>query len=103
MVRLDDVCLARAGAGQLDDVRVDRALSEELHTGDFVCLLVKHVHEGAADDLALRLRIRNSDRKSTRLNSSHDQISYAVFCLKKKKSGITFISGATGTLPSHST
>src|SRR2546421_1861329 len=25
------------------------------------------------------------DRKSTRLNSSHDQISYAVFCLKKKK------------------
>src|SRR2546421_5595530 len=28
---------------------------------------------------------RTSDRKSTRLNSSHDQISYAVFCLKKKK------------------
>src|SRR2546421_8212823 len=27
----------------------------------------------------------NGDRKSTRLNSSHDQISYAVFCLKKKK------------------
>src|SRR5206468_10514545 len=27
------------------------------------------------------------DRKSTRLNSSHDQISYAVFCLKKKKRG----------------
>src|SRR2546427_9576076 len=26
-----------------------------------------------------------SDRKSTRLNSSHSQISYAVFCLKKKK------------------
>src|SRR3989475_3096345 len=29
---------------------------------------------------------RNPDRKSTRLNSSHSQISYAVFCLKKKKS-----------------
>src|SRR2546421_6440280 len=28
---------------------------------------------------------RKRDRKSTRLNSSHDQISYAVFCLKKKK------------------
>src|SRR5206468_12774461 len=28
---------------------------------------------------------RRIDRKSTRLNSSHDQISYAVFCLKKKK------------------
>src|SRR2546430_11851437 len=30
-------------------------------------------------------RVRNSDRKSTRLNSSHSQISYAVFCLQKKK------------------
>src|SRR2546421_12669363 len=29
-------------------------------------------------------RDRKIDRKSTRLNSSHDQISYAVFCLKKK-------------------
>src|SRR2546421_9516100 len=29
--------------------------------------------------------LRRRDRKSTRLNSSHDQISYAVFCLKKKK------------------
>src|SRR5688572_31807693 len=29
------------------------------------------------------------DRKSTRLNSSHSQISYAVFCLKKKKKKIT--------------
>src|SRR2546421_5069079 len=29
------------------------------------------------------------DRKSTRLNSSHDQISYAVFCLKKKKKNTT--------------
>src|SRR6185312_11345397 len=29
------------------------------------------------------------DRKSTRLNSSHDQISYAVFCLKKKKRWIS--------------
>src|SRR2546430_9724540 len=28
---------------------------------------------------------KSSDRKSTRLNSSHSQISYAVFCLKKKK------------------
>src|SRR2546421_9040506 len=28
------------------------------------------------------------DRKSTRLNSSHDQISYAVFCLKKKKESL---------------
>src|SRR5216683_7691328 len=31
------------------------------------------------------------DRKSTRLNSSHDQISYAVFCLKKKKISIDVV------------
>src|SRR2546430_10310136 len=31
------------------------------------------------------------DRKSTRLNSSHSQISYAVFCLKKKKSSSTLL------------
>src|SRR3712207_7555170 len=31
------------------------------------------------------LRIEGLDRKSTRLNSSHANISYAVFCLKKKK------------------
>src|SRR2546430_11589052 len=35
----------------------------------------------------LRLRrMKRQDRKSTRLNSSHSQISYAVFCLQKKKS-----------------
>src|SRR2546427_8718122 len=32
-----------------------------------------------------KIRRRDRDRKSTRLNSSHSQISYAVFCLKKKK------------------
>src|SRR5688572_31033261 len=33
------------------------------------------------------------DRKSTRLNSSHSQISYAVFCLKKKNRNNTTITG----------
>src|SRR2546428_4645225 len=37
------------------------------------------------------------DRKSTRLKSSHSQISYAVFCLKKKK------NTPTRQLPNHST
>src|SRR2546427_11841612 len=47
---------------------------------------------GAPSRTAARERCRASlsllptpDRKSTRLNSSHSQISYAVFCLKKKK------------------
>src|SRR5258705_6599638 len=54
----------------------------------------------AADDFAMiRARMeelrRERDRKSTRLNSSHLGISYAVFCLKKKKGfGI-------GTIPPH--
>src|SRR2546422_7142345 len=33
----------------------------------------------------LQNRFKDQDRKSTRLNSSHGYISYAVFCLKKKK------------------
>src|SRR2546427_5123860 len=38
---------------------------------------------------AVSLSVENPvDRKSTRLNSSHSQISYAVFCLKKKKKNI---------------
>src|SRR5216683_5031236 len=39
----------------------------------------------------LLARVRAQDRKSTRLNSSHDQISYAVFCLKKKKKKNTIL------------
>src|SRR5688572_31475673 len=35
--------------------------------------------------VVIPLILRRQDRKSTRLNSSHSQISYAVFCLKKKK------------------
>src|SRR5438309_5307855 len=35
--------------------------------------------------------VHNKDRKSTRLNSSHSSISYAVFCLKKKKENKNFI------------
>src|SRR5688572_31604806 len=35
-----------------------------------------------------------ADRKSTRLNSSHSQISYVVFCLKKKKRAVEQFGGA---------
>src|SRR5207247_9656464 len=44
-------------------------------------------HEGVCDDLSRRrvhAATNRRDRKSTRLNSSHEWISYAVFCLKKK-------------------
>src|SRR3712207_7908741 len=44
-------------------------------------------HPGAGDllDPPARGAEQEEDRKSTRLNSSHSNISYAVFCLKKKK------------------
>src|SRR2546430_440600 len=44
---------------------------------------------GLRDDERRELQTRDhdEDRKSTRLNSSHSQISYAVFCLKKKTHG----------------
>src|SRR2546430_4377673 len=38
---------------------------------------------------------RRTDRKSTRLNSSHSQISYAVFCLKKKNNKVQYLLDAS--------
>src|SRR2546428_8128082 len=52
-----------------------RSIAQQLAAGDRLVV----VADNCADDTAA------IDRKSTRLNSSHDQISYAVFCLKKKK------------------
>src|SRR2546422_7531357 len=50
-------------------------------------LAAHHPHSGCAPGhrVGVALRARDLDRKSTRLNSSHGYISYAVFCLKKKK------------------
>src|SRR5688572_33512554 len=46
----------------------------------------KPARSGCTDKSMIRKRAKRFlDRKSTRLNSSHSQISYAVFCLKKKK------------------
>src|SRR5690242_20935492 len=64
---------------------VDRVLGDlvEQHPvgGRLAVELVGHV---PGDGLALAWHVAE-DRKSTRLNSSHMSISYAVFCLKKKK------------------
>src|SRR2546430_13396229 len=45
--------------------------------------------DGDADGVVLFVHGAGEDRKSTRLNSSHSQISYAVFCLKKKRKNTT--------------
>src|SRR2546422_2563413 len=55
----------------------------------------------AAHPPALRKsgRMRGEDRKSTRLNSSHGYISYAVFCLKKKKKTHKIMQSLRSELP----
>src|SRR5688572_32270654 len=69
-------------------VRLARGGGEDDHLGAHCRRqLDRHMAQAAnADDADLLAR---PDRKSTRLNSSHSQISYAVFCLKKKKNKIT--------------
>src|SRR5687768_17816561 len=72
-----------------------RALAAlDLDAGDTVAAvdLVNHIHaaddqsdDGVVADQPGRVLFQDEDRKSTRLNSSHGYISYAVFCLKKKK------------------
>src|SRR3712207_6986638 len=60
----------------------DGVLRRLLSCGNRDLLAVLHFLRG----LALHThRVDEQDRKSTRLNSSHANISYAVFCLKKKK------------------
>src|SRR2546430_5049375 len=64
-------------------------------TGVQTCAFRSPARGPRGSDLPCRPVVRPSrsggrqilDRKSTRLNSSHSQISYAVFCLKKKKNG----------------
>src|SRR5688572_32052322 len=62
-------------------------LYHELHGSELAPPLI--LLEGMGGDIRGWRRnipvLAREDRKSTRLNSSHSQISYAVFCLKKKK------------------
>src|SRR3712207_8791727 len=58
---------------------------QRLHQTLLVALLMKLVVAVAYKLVATQQMLVCLDRKSTRLNSSHANISYAVFCLKKKK------------------
>src|SRR5438309_4503655 len=53
--------------------------------------LARRAKSQPAQHRELRRPPEQRDRKSTRLNSSHSSISYAVFCLKKKKTTIQFL------------
>src|SRR5256885_4259288 len=60
------------------------AAGEGVEIGDVPLVAVEEVAVGACEDEWIARRAAVQDRKSTRLNSSHLVISYAVFCLKKK-------------------
>src|SRR3712207_8346954 len=77
-----DLVLDRAGVGIDQDAKAGRPRSAQRLES-----LLSPFCDGC-DALVFgfsALGLRISDRKSTRLNSSHANISYAVFCLKKKK------------------
>src|SRR5690242_21196492 len=69
-------------ADRLGHERVHLALGDDQRSGVTAVVRVQ------ADGNRNELRDGDEDRKSTRLNSSHMSISYAVFCLKKKKKQI---------------
>src|SRR2546430_5933899 len=71
----DRARMRRVRIGADDDLPGQRVRLENLRVTD---------RFGAVHAQA-QLAVEFEDRKSTRLNSSHSQISYAVFCLKKKK------------------
>src|SRR3712207_8668506 len=64
----------------ISGVQLHHRLRASRGAGEAGLLAGEHEAHAAAPD-----RARDRDRKSTRLNSSHANISYAVFCLKKKK------------------
>src|SRR3712207_7661691 len=71
-IKLENVTLDQLG--QAKTVRVEKESTTIINGA------------GQKADIQRRIeQIRAQDRKSTRLNSSHANISYAVFCLKKKK------------------
>src|SRR3712207_7962660 len=70
--------LFRSDAGRPVDAWTPRELADEAVKRQIVASI-------SPTSVGRFLKAGRSDRKSTRLNSSHANISYAVFCLKKKK------------------
>src|SRR2546427_7938185 len=96
-----DILVARAKSGDLEALEaLYRAFETPVYN---LALRVLRRPEDAEDVLqetflevvrSIKQYRGEGDRKSTRLNSSHSQISYAVFCLKKKKKLISIILAA---------
>src|SRR5947199_7502986 len=81
VIRGDAVREGMRSAGILGDVPAERA--------GLLARWIRHEIEAMRRDRGRKMQVDHAgsieDRKSTRLNSSHLGISYAVFCLKKKK------------------
>src|SRR3712207_7269940 len=75
---LDEVSVARPGPGRPRQ-RPDRVVADRAYSHPSTRTALR------ARGIAFTCPEKAEDRKSTRLNSSHANISYAVFCLKKKK------------------
>ena len=61
--------------------------------------LLREIEDFAKLDITFELREKPVDRKSTRLNSSHKPISYAVFCVEKKKKTQHMVTAAPMRAP----
>src|SRR2546429_4957455 len=73
------------GAVEADDILQEVFLAAAQDISNFT-------YQSPGSFMAWLSRIADQDRKSTRLNSSHGYISYAVFCLKKKKKHVMSVS-----------
>src|SRR5258708_11849810 len=76
---------AQAGAGDLIDAESAKNVEDQRHLRWFGQSRMTGGEHHAKHAVLDGIGGENLDRKSTRLNSSHQIISYAVFCLKKKK------------------
>src|SRR5437867_9315602 len=81
------ISAAERGWGLVGPPKVELFVGHELRKGDLEveASLVQGKEKVAPAAVAQAAEAGHRDRKSTRLNSSHRTISYAVFCLKKKK------------------
>src|SRR5437588_7265374 len=85
VLRLLTFCLNAAATAAISTLSLHDALPISRHQARRV--QQRAIAADGDQEVGPRAELGDGDRKSTRLNSSHTVISYAVFCLKKKKQG----------------